>query len=69
MFGKKWDKLWACFDKTMDALPDAIDEAVRGGGVFVNGNGGNIVIKGRVKSLRINGRLIRLPDEVMRGKL
>lgn len=71
MFGEKWNRFWERFERAMNALPDAIDEAVDEGipnGTVMNSVDGHIQIIGRIRSLRINGFLVRVPDHVMKGR-
>jgi len=69
--GKAWKKFWSGFEKMMDALPGLIDEAfedgIPGSTTMVNKNG-HVALHGSFKSLRINGKLIRIPGNVLGGK-
>jgi len=67
MFGKEWDRFWDSFDKMMSALPAMVDKAVASGTRKVTISNGDIVLRGNFKSLRINGRLIRIPKEILEG--
>lgn len=68
MFGNKWDKFWEDFNRLMDQLPGVINES---GGIdgttIVRSNNGHVELKGKFKSLKINGRTIRIPKEVLEG--
>ena len=66
----KWDSLWKKFDDLMAALPGAIKEAVEEGrdGVTTSViNNGDVVLRGKFRSLRINGYKVRVPDYVLKG--
>ena len=68
MFGKAWKKFWGHFDNMMDELPNVIDEAKKSGASEVTISDGDIDIRGKFNSLKINGYTIRVPDKVMKGK-
>ena len=68
MFGNKWDAFWKQFDRTMEMLPDAVSDAVSSGHAGVRQvivKDGHVVMNGNFKSIRINGREIRIPKEIM----
>lgn len=68
MFGKKWDSFWEDFNRLMDQLPGVINESGGMDGVTtLRSTNGHIELKGKFKSLNINGRTIRVPKEVMEG--
>jgi hypothetical protein len=67
---------WEKFSKAMEMIGESCSEIVSD--AFKTGKfskcvstemtNGDVVINGDIKSLRVNGRLIRLPPEVMKGK-
>ena len=67
---KRWDSFWASFNDLMSKLPGVIEEAVEGGvdgastSIVANGH---VILKGKFKSLNINGHVIRVPEFVMSG--
>lgn len=69
--GKKWDAFWRGMGSVMDLLPGAVDEMTQEGvtGPYrtVHITNGDVVIRGPIKSLRINGYLVRVPKHVMEG--
>lgn len=67
---KAWEKFWGRFDFAMKVLPEAMDEAMAGGipdSIIMTSINGDVVLRGRIKSLRINGKLIRFPAGVLEG--
>ena len=76
IFGKKWDAFWKSFENTMDQLGPAIEESVESiqVGNIVHGNmsggdycgqsiiqkNGHVEIRGKIKSLKINGKTVDL---------
>ena len=69
--GKAWKKMWKGFDALMSSIPGVIDEAMEGGitgGTTIVNKNGHVVLHGRFKSLRINGKLIKIPGNVLEGK-
>jgi hypothetical protein len=68
---KAWDSFWKKFDALMDAMPDAIEDAASGGVpgvVSTQITNGHVSVNGHLKSLKINGYTVRVPEHVMRGK-
>ena len=66
----KWDRFWSKFGALFDDMPGVFEEAVEGriDGVTVSQvNNGHIQLRGKFKSLRINGYEVRVPEKVMRG--
>jgi hypothetical protein len=71
MFGKAWDELWHSFGVTMSKLEPAIKEATSRfevAGCQVEVGNGRVYLKGKFKSIHINGRLLRIPREVLEGE-
>lgn len=65
MLGNKWTKFWNDFETTMNGLGPAIEEAVEeavtsGNGQSVTNVNGNVDIRGKLRSLSINGKKIDL---------
>jgi hypothetical protein len=68
---KRWDAFWVSFNGLFDKLPGAIEDAIEGGvdGATVSQvSNGHIVLRGKFKSLKINGFTVRIPRHVLDGK-
>lgn len=69
--GKRWDAMWKSFDEMMAKLPGAIDEAIEGGvdgATVTQVSNGHVKLRGKFKSIEINGTTVRVADWVMMGK-
>lgn len=69
--GKAFDKFFKRLDFAFEAFPEAIEEAAVGGvpgSIVMVCKNGDVTLTGRIKSLRINGKLIRVPGGVLEGK-
>jgi hypothetical protein len=66
------DQFWARFDRLMNDLPGAVDEAfanpMKSTMASITVKKGHATLNGEFKSLRINGYEVRVPEHVMRGE-
>ena len=67
-----WEKFSRAMELIGESCSEIVTDALKTGKhsrcVSIESNNGTVNITGDIKVLRINGRLIRLPSEVMKGK-
>lgn len=65
---KKWNKFWKDFDSLFSNMEEAMDDFTENyqssssNGTTIKNNNGDVTITGKIKSLKVNGKVIKLDD-------